>query len=437
MPLSRRTGTPLDLKSLRVSAGIGWILMTNPGLIGGRDHFNDFDLDSKEFTEHYDEVIDALLDKCPVAHSKAYGGYWVVSRAEDFKKCAQDYETFTSTLGFEPSHGNEGEGAVKLYPLQIDPPYQTKWRSALGPFFSTKAVAKHEGSIREHVNFLIDGFIEQGRADFVDAFAALLPGRVFFGSFLGVSFDELPAMQKASDDAIRGPAEGRGAAWIAVGEFLANYLNTRASEPPRDDFVDVVLKGVPMENGEPCPFEHKMFTMVDFLAGGMGTATHTLACMAYHLATHPEDATRLTDETELRANFVDEIIRVYAPVFALGRTATRDTEIAGQPIAKGDLVMLSEGAACRDPRVAENATEVDLDRRVPLNLAFSYGPHRCIGANVGRLEMLTALDVMLQRLPDLTLAPGTEPVYSNSGVARTMDKLEVVFTPGQRAEAQA
>jgi cytochrome P450 len=411
--------------------------MTNPGLIGGRDHFNDFDLDSKEFAEHYDEVIDALLEKCPVAHGKANGGYWVVSRAEDFKKCAQDYETFTSTLGFEPAHSNEGEGAVKLYPLQIDPPYQTKWRSALGPFFSARAVVKYQEDIRGHVNFLVDGFIEQGRCDFVDAFAAQLPGRVFFGSFLGVSFDDLPVMQKASDDAIRGPADGRAAAWIAVGEFLANYLTTRANEPPRGDFVDVVLRGVAMENGEPCPFEHKMFTMVDFLAGGTGTAAHTLACMAYHLATHPGDVARLTDEPELRANLVEEIIRVYAPVFALGRTATRDTEIAGQPIAMGDLVMLSEGAACRDPRVAENPTMVDLDRKVPLNLAFSCGPHRCIGANVARLEMLTALEVMLCRLPDLALAPGSQPVYSNSGVARTMDKLKVVFTPGKRAEAPA
>ena len=411
-------------------------MTTTPGHIGGRDHFRDFDLDSAEFAEHYDEVLDALLDHCPVARGEAFGGYWVVSRAEDFKRCAKDFRTFTSTRGFEPAHGNEGEGGMKLYPLQIDPPYQTRWRSALGPYFSARAVGELEGSVREHATYLIDGFIEAGSCDFVDRFAAQLPARVFFGSFLGVPFDNVGPIQKATDDAIRGPGEGRADAWGVVGKFLDGYLAQRADEPPRGDFVDVVLAGVETDDGEPAPYEHKLFTMIDFMAGGIGTTSHTLASMAHHLATHPEHVTRLTADPELRATAVEEVIRVYAPVAALGRTATVDTEIAGQKIAAGDLVMLAEAAACRDPRVAENPGVVDLDRRVPVNLAFSYGPHRCIGAHVARLVMRVALDELLRRMPDLAVAPGRAPVLSNSGVARNMDSLPLVFTPGAREGGQ-
>jgi len=406
--------------------------MTTPGHIGGRDHFNDFDLDSPEFAEHYNEVLDALLEHCPVAHSKAFGGYWVVSRAEDFKRCATDYTTFTSTKGFEPALSNEGEGAMKLYPLQIDPPYHTRWRSALGGFFGAKAIAPLEESVREHANYLIDGFIEKGSCDFVDEYAAQLPGRVFFGSFLGVPFDQIPPIQKATDDAIRGPGEGRAAAWGIVGEFLNGYLASRAEEPPRGDFVDVVLAGVETEEGKPAPYEHKLFTMVDFLAGGMGTTSHTLSSMTYHLAQHPEDVDRLTREPDLHANLVEEAIRVDAPVAALGRTTTVDTEIAGQKIPAGELVMLCEASACRDPRVAENPTKIDITRRVPVNLAFSYGPHRCVGANVARLMMSVSLQEMLRRMPDLAVAPGQRPAFSNSGVARTMDSLPLIFTPGDR-----
>jgi cytochrome P450 len=403
------------------------------GLIGGRDHFRDFDLDSPEFTEHYDEVLDALLERCPVARSETSGGYWVVARAEDFKRCAVDFTTLTSTRGFEPSHGNEGDGGMKLYPLQIDPPYQTRWRSALGAYFNAKAVAALEGGIREHADYLIDGFIEAGSCDFVDTFAAQLPARVFFGSFLGVPFDRIKPIQRATDDAIRGPADGRAAGWATVGTFLDDYLTQRAGEPPRGDFVDVVLAGVETDEGEPAPYEHKLFTMIDFLAGGIGTTSHTLASMAHHLATHPGHVTRLTAEPDLRDNLVEEIIRIYAPVTALGRTATKDTEIAGQRIREGDLVMLSEGAACRDPRVTDNPTVVDLDRRVPVNLAFSYGPHRCIGAHVARGVMRVALAALLERLPDLAVAPGESPTYSNSGVARNMDTLPLVFSPGKPA----
>lgn len=402
------------------------------GVIGGRNHFTDFDLDSPEYTEHYDEVLDALLDRCPVARSEQFGGYWVVARAEDFRRCAVDYKTFTSTRGFEPAHGNEGDGGMKLYPLQIDPPYQTRWRKALAPYFTQKAVADLEPSIREHANYLIDSFIERGSCDFVDEFAAQLPARVFFGSFLRVPFDQVPPIQKATDDAIRGPGEGRGAAWGIVGEFLTGYIAKRTEEPPQGDFVDVVLAGVETDDGEPAPYEHKLFTMIDFLAGGIGTTSHTLASMAHHLATRPDHVERLIAEPELHENAVEEIIRIFAPVTALGRTATVDTEIAGQKIAAGDLVMLSEAAASRDPRVVDNPSEVVLDRRVPVNLAFSYGPHRCIGAWVARLVMTTALGELLRRIPDLKVAPGQEPVFSNSGVARNMDSLPLVFTPGAR-----
>lgn len=233
---------------------------------------------------------------------------------------------------------------MKLYPLQIDPPYQTGWRAALGPFFSARVVGELEGSIREHADYLVDSFIGDGSCDFVDTFAAQPPGRVFFGSFLKVAFSELPAIQKATDDAIRGPAEGRAAAWQSVGGFLMESMKMRADEPPRGDFVDVVMK-------------------------------------------HPEDAARLASEPELRANFVEEVIRVYAPVFALGRTATKDTEIAGQKIAEGDM----------------------------------------------GLQMVMALEVLLRRLPDLAVAAGEKPVYSNSGVARSMDRLPLVSTPGHRS----
>jgi cytochrome P450 len=402
--------------------------VSEAGFIGGRDHFTDFDLDSPEFRDHYEEVLDALLDGCPVARSKAFGGYWMVSRAEDVRRCAQDYDTFTSTLGFEPNQSNE-EGGLKLYPLELDPPYHTRWRNALGEYFSPRAIRSRTGSIREQANYLVDTFIEDGNCDFVDRFAAQLPGRVFFGSFLGVPFDQLGAIQKATDIAMRGVAAERAAAWGVVAEFLTDYLKTRAAEEPRGDFVDAVLAGVPGEDGEPCDWNDKLFIMIDMVAGGMGTTSHVLASMIYHLATHPGDRDRVLAEPGIRANLVEEVIRVHAPIVATGRTATRDTEIAGQAIKKGEFVMLSQAAASRDPRLFKEPKFVNLDRPAPQNLAFSYGPHRCIGAHIGRQQVQVALDVLLERLPDFRLPDGYRPKYGNSSVARNMDELMIEFTP--------
>jgi cytochrome P450 len=399
------------------------------GLIGGRDHFNDFDLDSPEFNENYDEVLDTLLEKCPVAHSKAFGGYWFVSRAEDFRKCASDFETFTTTHGFEPSRSNE-EGGLKLYPLELDPPYHTRWRSALGEFFSPRAIRSRTDDIRWHANFLIDSLIESGECDFVDMFAAQLPARVFFGSFLGIDFDELAVIQRAVDVAMRGKPEDRPAAWGQVSEWLIAYLKQRAAEPPRGDFIDVVLTGVEDDDGNPCSFEHKLFIMMDMMAGGMGTTSHTLASMMHHLATTPGIRERITDDPSRRPLYTEEIIRVFAPVVAVGRTATRDVDVAGTLIKAGDFVMLSQAAAAIDPEFISDPRTVNIDRKAPVNLAFSYGPHRCIGAHIGRLQMNIALDEILRRVHDIEVAE--PPIYGNSSVARNMDVLKIRFTPGAR-----
>lgn len=389
-----------------------------------------FDLDSTAFTENYDQVLEGMVTRCPIVHSEVAGGYWVVSRYEDVRECAQKWDVFSNEGGFEPGRG--GEGGAKLYPVELDPPYQTRWRQALGPYFNARVITRKSDDIRLQITSLIDGFIEKGSCDFVDEFAAHLPGRVFFSSFLGVPLSELPYIQEATDAAMRGPMEGRGDAWGRVAGFLDSYLRDREKQEPRDDFVDAILRGVPDKEGNPCSWEHKLFVIIDLLAGGIGTTTYLLAGMAYHLATHPDDREMLAKDESLHANAIEELIRYYAAIVALGRTATQDTEIVGQPIHKGDFVMLSFAAACRDPKVFEDPQRIDLTRKISFNPAFSFGPHRCIGSHLARLQGALTLKELLRRMPDLAVPAGAAPTYSNSTITRNMDSLPLVFSPGPR-----
>jgi len=401
--------------------------MTESIIVGGRELLNDFDLDAPDFAENYEEALGTMVSKCPVAHSDVAGGYWVVSRYADVRETAQDWEGFSSEGGFEPGRG--GEGGAKLYPVELDPPYQTRWRSALAPYFSPRAIREREDSIREQVNALIDTFVEDGTVDWVDSFAALLPGRVFFATFLDVPLSELPFVNSTMDAAMRGPMEGRGDAWGAIAGFLDAYLKERLELPPRGDFIDVILAGVDDKTGEPCPWDHKLFTIIDLLAGGIGTTTYMLSGMMHHLATHPEDYARLEADESLWDNAIEEFIRYYAAIVALGRTATKDAEIAGQQIAKGDFLMLAFAAACRDPEVFENPHEIDIMREIAVNPAFSFGPHRCIGSHIARLEAKVTLGEIFRRIRDVRLAPGGEPTFSNSSITRNMDRLVIEFTP--------
>src|ERR1700734_538298 len=91
----------------------------------------DIDLDDPAFPGRFDEIAHALLTKCPVADSTALGGYKVVSRDEDIRSVARDWQTFSNRFGYEPNRA--GDDNARLYPLEIDPPYQARWRSVLGP----------------------------------------------------------------------------------------------------------------------------------------------------------------------------------------------------------------------------------------------------------------------------------------------------------------
>ena len=257
----------------------------------------DVDLDDPTFPGRFDEVANGLLTKCPVADSTALGGYKVVSRDEDIRFVARDWQTFSNRFGYEPNRA--GDDNARLYPLEIDPPYQARWRSVLGSHLGARAVVAREPSIRGHATDLINGFIERGEGEFVDEYAAGLPGRMFFSTFLGVPLADLAYVQQSTDDAVRVPKADdesdeqyglrRQAGWNRVAEYLDEYLHRREQEPPRGDIVDAILQGVELDDGEPAPWKHKLFVLLDVLAGGMTTTTFVLAGLAHFLATHPDE----------------------------------------------------------------------------------------------------------------------------------------------------
>ncbi len=149
-------------------------------------------------------------------------------------------------------------------------------------------------------------------------------------------------------------------------------MKQRQQEPPRGDFVDAILSGVTTDDGEAAPWQHKVFVMVDMLAGGLATTT---LVMLYYYA-----------------------------------------------------------AAARDPGHFEDPHQLDIDRKMPTNIAFGYGPHRCFGSHLARLQAVTTLEVLLRRMPDMRLADGQEPAFSHSTVTRDVTRLPIVFTPGRRVQ---
>lgn len=389
----------------------------------GRDMFNDFDIDDPKFNEHFFDILDDMVAKCPVVRSNVGEGYWMVTRQADVRAVGQDWRTFSSAKGYMP---NRPEGLPYLMPEESDPPKHTAWRRTLNPFLSPKAVAKYEEQIRADANTLIDRFIDRGECEFVTEFGSKLPGWAFFKNVLGVPVDDLDMLVTGVENGTFAPPEERAGHFAVVFDYLGKYLAIRKHEPPRGDLVDVIAAGVEYEDGESAPWDDRVSILVDLTFGGIATTTYVMAGAIHYLATHQGDREALVDNPDLIDGAVEEFVRVFPPVVALGRTCTRDVEVAGKQLKEGDFVLLGYGAASRDPRVVENPTQIDIGRENVLHSAFGVGQHRCIGSNLARLELKATFDEWLKRIPDFGLKPGTQPSYE-TGILRTMKDLNLVF----------
>lgn len=389
----------------------------------GRDIFNDFDIDDLRFNEHFFEILDEMVARCPVVRSNVGEGYWMVTRQADVRRVGQDWHTFSSAKGYMP---NRPEGLPYLMPEESDPPKHTAWRQTLNPHLSPKVVERYDAPIRADVNELIDRFVDRGECEFVTEFGAKLPGWAFFKNVLGVPTDDLDKLVAGVEDGTFAPPEQRAAAFAGVFDYLGKYLEIRAKEPPRGDLVDVIAAGVEYEDGELAPWEDRVSILVDLTFGGIATTTYVMAGAIHHLATHQSDRETLVDNPHLIEGAIEEFVRVFPPVVALGRTCTRDVTLHDKQLKEGDFVLLGYGAASRDPRVVENPTKIDIARETVLHSAFGVGPHRCIGSNLARVELRVTLEEWLKRIPDFGIKPGTAPAYE-TGILRTMKNLHLVF----------
>lgn len=388
----------------------------------GLEHLaRQFDIDDPLFATRFEDVLDHLVAKCPVAHSSVGPGYRVFNRYRDVRRCAMDWRSFSSADGWML---NPPEGNIAILPEDLDPPYHTEWRRVLNSFFTASAVADLEAPARAYAAELVASFATRGHCEFVADFAAQLPGLILFKHILPVPVAELPTLFTDIDNYSFGPMDERAAAFGRVYTYLQGFLEHRAKEPARGgDIVDVILAGVERD-GAPCSWDDKVHVVLDVVFAGLATTTHAIAGAIYALATDPSIRAGLARDPTRMHTAVEETVRLYAPVVAVGRSVRQDCEVAGEQLKCGDRVALNYAAASRDPEVCSNPERFDIERQEVVHTAFGVGPHRCLGEHLARLEIRVAVEEFLKRIPNFELVPGTTPVYE-SGQLRTMKNLHL------------
>ena len=167
--------------------------------------------------------------------------------------------------------------------------------------------------------------------------------------------------------------------WAGLAGFAA-FRRANPSDDVTTALVTAVIDGRPLTDDEITGI------MWNLVAGGLDTTTSLVSWGLHHLGTHPEQRARLIDDPGLIGAAVEEFLRHYSPSETLTRTATRDVELGGRQIRRGDVVFISWVAANHDPSVFDGAEELLIDRAVNKHLAFGLGGHRCIGSSIARIE---------------------------------------------------
>ncbi len=391
--------------------------------------------------DHFDHLSPALAadlhatlarmrDDHPVAWSDQHGGFWVVTRYEDVLRVAQDWQTFSSAQGVNVPAPDRPVNAI---PEVMDPPRQREFKRLVNAWFTPAVVARYEDGTRRLVTRLIDGFVEDGRCEFMDAFARPLPGLTFFEHVLHAPAAEVPRLYGLAAAASTPGHPGRAEGWRGMAAWIAALVADRRSRPPVGDVVDAVLAAE--IEGRPIT-DHEIEGVIQLLIfGGLETTAGALGQFVIRFCQDPAIPDRLRAVPDLLPRAVEELLRLDPPFVAVARTATRDAEIGGRRIAAGQRVLFYWASANRDAGEFACPDAFDPDRASNRHLSFGAGPHRCAGSNLARMNLRIALEELLARLHDLRLAEGAEPIRYHSVLNRSPEAVPVTFTPGPRVGA--
>ncbi|MGW8814384.1 cytochrome P450 [Gordonia terrae] len=377
----------------------------------------DFDQHDQAYASDSSARFRELRDKCPVAHSPHYGGFWVLSRYEDVAAAARDPKLFSSEQGVSLPRLNAG---VPLPPLETDPPRHAFFRQVLQPEFSRARMQQVEGFVRDLTREFMDNFDTTGPVDLIDKLVAPLPA-IVIAHLMGFPREDWSKFREWFDvimDATNreDPEAGQQAA-MEFFQHIVAALDDRRLNPSDDTLTRIVSCEI---DGRPVTDEEAIGMTWATIVAGHETTVGGIGALLMHVGQDSALKERLLEDRGLIPKAIQETIRLEAPVQGMSRALTRDVCLGGQQLLAGENVWLSFAAANRDDAEFEDPDSFDVDRSPNRHLGFGDGVHRCAGLPLAQLEMRVVLEEMLDRYPGFTLDPDAELRFHRAGSCKLL-----------------
>lgn len=362
------------------------------------------ELDTPEKRLHPFAIYNHLRESSPVRYDESRS-CWDIFRYEDVHRILKDPKTFSSVRKL----------AERETLLTSDPPRHTQMRAIVNKAFTPKVVNDLASHITSITNDLLDKIASSGQMDTVHDLATPLPV-IVIAELLGVPPKDRHLFKDWSDILVKGPEVNTDEAFRQVMtekaqamKELNHYFATIVEErrqAPQEDLISLLLAAE--IEGEKLSEEELLGFCILLLAAGNETTTNLITNAVRRLTEDQELQRQLRQQPELVTSFIEEVLRYYPPIQAIGRVVTQDVEIHGTPIKAGQQIVSWVAAANRDESHFPNPDQFIADRKPNAHLSFGFGTHFCLGAPLARLEGRIVIQQLLERLGEIQFIDGSE-----------------------------
>jgi cytochrome P450 len=372
--------------------------------------------------------------ECPVRHSSKYGGFNYTADHHTMTAVAAQPETFSSNPGVVPPMLLERP----MIPLMIDPPEHRGYRRILNPFFTMERLNQLAVPLRDYAAQLCGEMALRGECDAVADYSGKIPIftlSIFFKVPEELRPDFVAWALSMTQDVVSDPQKAMQSN-ISLAGALTELLVERREHPLDDDLLSDLASG--NVGGRTISQQEAIDICLVMVAAGSETTQHGIANSLRVLAGRPDLRARLIAEPELFPSAIEEFLRYDGPVQFVARKATTATDVAGTHMEPGEDIVLLWASGNRDPAAFDNPDELIIDRKPNRHVAFGSGIHRCIGANLARVELRVALQEFLRHIPDFEVTENLDqPEDWSTGITRGPKHLGLRFSGAGAPNAKA
>ncbi|MDQ1235465.1 cytochrome P450 [Paenibacillus sp. SORGH_AS306] len=369
-------------------------------------------------------VYDEMREQTPVRYDENRK-CWDVFRYEDVQYVLKNPKLFSS----QRNRANESM-------LTTDPPKHKQLRDLVNQAFTPRAIEALAPRIQEIADDLLSSHLAKGQIRMVHDLATPLPV-IVIAELIGVPTSDRDKFKEWSDVQVKGARDDSDEAFQELmaekaknHEELSNYFTAIMEQrrvQPEDDLISLLLAAE--IDGQKLTDKEIVGFCILLLAAGNETTTNLITNGVRILAEQPQLQEQLREHPEMIQTAVEETLRYYPPIVAIGRVAKETVELGGQTIQAGDQVISWVGSANRDEQKFADADTFVPNRKPNQHMGFGFGIHFCLGAPLARLEGRVVLQTLLNHMEHIQLVPDTTLQPIQSAFVFGVKEYPITFTP--------